>query len=162
MRELSVPDSDLYVHRIIPLQDIMGGKLDIGGNFGVNQLVMNEFKPGDASTQFFVLSNISKEPFHRIFYENKFGQASIDTVDDLNEALTNALREKVIGKHMAEKHNEVDYFKILSGKINQFAPDFGIFSLIPTEFDQTQDIGVIPDSKVDDTDTMTDHRQDSI
>jgi hypothetical protein len=37
-----------------------------------------------------------------------------------------------------------------------------MFDLIPTEFDETQDVGVIPESKVDDNDTLEDHRVDSV
>lgn len=37
-----------------------------------------------------------------------------------------------------------------------------MFDLVPTEFTETQDIGVIPNSQVDDLDDKDDHRDDSI
>ena len=37
-----------------------------------------------------------------------------------------------------------------------------MFQLVPTEFQETQDIGVIPSSKIDDTDMEPDHRKDSL
>ena len=55
-----------------------------------------------------------------------------------------------------------EYFDIIAGKVNQFADDFSMFDIIPAEFGITQDIGVIPNSKVDDIDKSTDHRVDSI
>lgn len=55
-----------------------------------------------------------------------------------------------------------EFFGKVNKKVNQFKPGFSAFDLLPTEFDQTQDIGVIPSSKVDDTDEHSDHRFDSV
>lgn len=171
LREISVPDSDIYIHRTIPLQSIMEGmKKDSDSELSIHQMIMSEFIPGSGKTSFFVLSNWG-EGFHKVYYTNDFSQLSIDYLDGvdndgnpvgLNDRLLATLREKVIRKHVAEKHDAVDYFKVVSSKVNQFAENFTTFSLVPTEFSETQDIGVIPDSKVDDTDKASDHRKDSL
>lgn len=72
------------------------------------------------------------------------------------------LSETILAKHITEFHENDGYFEKIRTKVNQIKEGFGVFDLIPVEFDQTQDIGVIPSSKVDDTDTFTDHRFDSV
>ena len=54
------------------------------------------------------------------------------------------------------------YFDVIASKVNQFDPNFSTYSLIPTEFRETQNVGVIPDGKVDDEDEVKDHRVDSV
>ena len=54
------------------------------------------------------------------------------------------------------------YFDTLARKVNQYAEGFETFSLIPTEFPETQDVGVIPGGKIDDTDDIEDHRVVSV
>lgn len=47
--------------------------------------------------------------------------------------------------------------------MNQFSDGFNVFDLLQTEFSMTQDVGVIPDSRIDDTDDgNADHRGISI
>ena len=171
LREISVPDSEIYGSRTIPLQDLMDGmKKDSDGDLIIHQMIMSEFMVGSSKSSFFVLSNWG-EGFHKIYYTNDFNQLSIDVLNGVDndgnpvglvDRLLSTFRKKVIGKHMKDKHENVDYFKAVSSKVNQFAENFTTFSLIPTEFYETQDIGVIPDSKVDDTDKASDHRKDSL
>lgn len=108
-------------------------------------MIMTRFRPGSSNAEFFVLSNWG-EGFHRIYYVSDFSQLSIDSMNGndvdgnplgLNDRLVATFREKVIGKHMEEKHNQVDYFKVVSSKVNQFSDGFTTFSLIPTEFYET-------------------------
>lgn len=175
LREVSVPDSELYANRTIPLQGIMESIPSVDGgsstldNFNVMQMVMSNFRLNDSKSSFFVLSDV--EPgFHKIHYTNDFEQVSIDTLDGtdlegnpigLKDRLRRTLWDAVIGKHIIDKHMGEDYFSAISSKVNQFG-DFSTFSIIPVEFRDTQDIGVIPNQKVDDTDRFTDHRVDSV
>ena len=122
---------------------------------------MSKFAAGDPTTQFFVLSNWPKG-FHKVSYINDFEQASIDDMVSFKDALHKTLAETILAKHMEDKHTGTGYFGVVGGKVNQAAPGFNTFSLVPAEFGETQDVGVIPNSKVDDTDISTDHRRDSI
>ena len=166
LREVSVPDSDLYPYRTIPLQDVVEWDPIVEGEYApdhleIYEMVMSKFAAGDPTTSFFVLSNWPKG-FHKVSYINDFEQASIDDLTSFNEALRKTFAETILAKHMADKHTGAGYFGVVAGKVNQAVPGFNTFSLVPAEFGETQDVGVIPASKVDDTDIVTDHRDDSI
>ena len=85
-------------------------------------------------------------------------------MDTFRKSLENTFTATVLKKHMDELHNEDQrqYFQVLKGKVNQFEDDFTVFDLIPTEFVETQDVGVIPNGSVTDIDEVEDHRQDSV
>ena len=132
--------------------------------------MMDEFKPKSKGSSFFVLSN---KGFHRIEYEDKFNQLSIDKMHgkDLDgnlvgfvDRLRDTFNNTVFKSHMDNMHNgdQFNYFLVLKGKVNQFDEDFNLFDLIPTEFTETQDIGVIPKPPTTDVDDSDDHRGDSI
>ena len=166
LREISVPDSDLYADRAIDIQDLLehSEKVDTSDGLVVSDVIMSTFRMKNSESSFFTLSN---KGFHKFFYVNKIDQLSVDKLDGFQgfkPRLKEALKNAIVNKHLQEKHrNEQSYyFDNIARKINQFAPGFSTFSLIPTEFTETQDIGVIPDSKVDDTDIKTDHRPDSV
>lgn len=161
LHEISVPDSPLYAYRSIDLESIFVDNIDDleYGDLNVNDLLIQQFIPGKAKSNFFVLSNIG---FHKIWYKNDYSKISIDTIDELKDALKKSLTETIMATHIKENHNDKEYFSTISRKINQFDDDFNAFKLIPTEFKQTQDVGVIPNGKVDDTDESTDHRNDSV
>ena len=87
LREISVPDSDLYEHRTIDLYGILreasrdeNGRYGIDHNLVVKNLVMSSFKPGSGASSFFALTD-QPEPFRRIFYTNDFKQVSLDKLD---------------------------------------------------------------------------------
>ena len=120
---------------------------------------MDKFRPGKANTQFFTLSNYGLTKF---LYRDNIKQLSIDKLQDFKTILAKMLSETILAKHITEFHENDGYFEKIRTKVNQIKEGFGVFDLIPVEFDQTQDIGVIPSSKVDDTDTFTDHRFDSV
>lgn len=132
--------------------------------------MMDEFKLKSKGNSFFVLSN---KGFHRIGYEDKFNQLSIDKMrgEDLEgnsvgfvDRLRDTFSNTVFKSHMDNMHNgdQFNYFLVLKGKVNQFDEDFNLFDLIPTEFTETQDIGVIPKPPTTDVDDSDDHRGDSI
>lgn len=131
---------------------------------------MDEFKLKSLDGRFFALSN---RGFHEIKYREDFDQVSIDKMDGedfdgnpsgFRDRLADTLGRIVVGKHLQEMHDKEQsgYFNVLKGKMNQFQSDFTVFDLIPTEFTETQDIGVIPNEPVDDLDDNEDHRDDSI
>lgn len=132
---------------------------------------MDEFKLKSKNRSFFALTN---KGFHKIDYIDDFDQLSIDKMDgrdaDTNfpvgfrDKLEDTFTATVLKKHMDELHNEEQrqYFQVLKGKVNQFEDDFTVFDLIPTEFAETQDVGVIPNGPVTDIDEVEDHRQDSV
>lgn len=120
---------------------------------------MSRFIPGNSGTDFFVLSNYG---FHKVGYTDKYTRISIDSLQEFVDNLTKSIRDVIINEHEDEKHRNVEYFTDISRKINQFDEDFTAFRLIPTEFGQTQDVGVVPSSIIDDTDTSNDHRVDSV
>lgn len=166
LREISVPDNDLYVDRVVDIQDLLENteQVDMSGGFSVSDVIMSSFRMKNVDSYFFTLSN---KGFHKFFYRNKIDQLSIDKLDGymgFKPRLKEALEKTILQKHLDEKHHKEQayYFDNIARKINQFAPDFSTFSLIPTEFTETQDIGVIPDQKVDDTDSLSDHRPDSV
>ena len=70
LREISVPDSPIYAHRTIPIQDIMGREVgsDMSG-LAIYELVMSSFRPGDTRSSFFVLDN-HQDGFHKIQCKN--------------------------------------------------------------------------------------------
>lgn len=121
---------------------------------------MTGFRLNNVQTSFFVLAD---QGFYKIGYENIFSRISIDTLAELKDRLSTSLKD-ILQNHIEKCHLErqKDWFEAISKKVNQFDSTFSMFDLIPTEFRETQDIGVIPDSKVDDTDETTDHRVDSI
>ena len=171
LREVSVPDSDMFSNRVIDLNGILRkhGKIPDGVELEIRQAILSRFKVGDSRTSFFVLSNLG---LHKIEYQNTFEQVSIDRMQGrldgkpigLKDVLLDSLESTVVAKHVSDMHHgeQSSYFDAISGKMNQFHDDFDIFQTIPTEFTETQDIGVVPDQKVDDTDEETDHRVDSI
>lgn len=162
LREISVPDSDLYRDRVINIEDVIPKPDKVEEPLEIKELIMSKFRPNDSKTTFFVLSNWG---FHKVGYVNKFTRVSIDTLDELKNRLWYSLKNTIIQKHVKEKHEseeQQEYFNEVAGKVNQFADDFDMFSLIPAEFGETQDVGVIPDSRIDDTDRDTDHRADSV
>lgn len=171
LREVSVPDSDMFSNRVIDLNGILKkhGKIPDGVELEIRQAILSRFKVGDSRTSFFVLSNLG---LHKIEYQNTFEQVSIDRMQGrldgkpigLKDVLLDSLESTVVAKHVSDMHHgeQSSYFDAISGKMNQFHDDFDIFQTIPTEFTETQDIGVVPDQKVDDTDEETDHRVDSI
>ena len=174
LREISVPDSDEYPHRVLDisaLYETNDGDLDEDeDDLQIMELIMNEFKLKSLDGRFFALSN---RGFHEIKYREDFDQVSIDKMDGedfdgnpsgFRDRLADTLGRIVVGKHLQEMHDKEQsgYFNVLKGKMNQFQSDFTVFDLIPTEFTETQDIGVIPKSPVDDLDDNDDHRDDSI
>ena len=163
LQEISVPDEELYTHRYIDVQNVMANSdgIDITKDkpLQISQLMMDKFRPGKANTQFFTLSNYGLTKF---LYRDNIKQLSIDKLQDYKTILAKMLSETILAKHITEFHENDGYFEKIRTKVNQIKEGFGVFDLIPVEFDQTQDIGVIPSSKVDDTDTFTDHRFDSV
>lgn len=164
LREITVPDSDEYPERVIDIYELFknnNGATTSKIDLEVLTLLMDEFKLKSKEGQFFALTN---QGFHKVNYVDDFGQLSIDSMDDFQEALERTLGDIVLGKHMDEMHDEEQayYFRYLKSKVNQFADDFTVFDLIPTEFKETQDVGVIPDGPVTDVDDADDHRDDSI
>lgn len=163
LQEISVPDNPVYSGRVIELQRAMENRgVDVDG-LEIRDVVLSRLKVNHGFSYFFVLDNKDTE-FHKVKYGNDFEQMSIDTTLELQNALEKTLRSTVMKSHMDEMHHgeQAYYFDEIAKKINQFADDFTVFDLIPAEFGMTQDVGVIPDSKVDDTDTLTDHRVDSV
>ena len=171
LREISVPDTDIYAGRVIDLQDIMeshligeDGKTLVDENTEIHELVMTTFKVNDKNSNFFVLSNIKESELCRIGYVSNLDQLSIDKLDDFKDRLKQALKKTILDVHENEKHHgeQKEYFDTISSKVNQFEEGFTAFDIIPTEFKETQDVGVIPTGIVDDTDKATDHRGDSV
>lgn len=157
LQEVSVPqNSNIYPNRTIDIQDIIGED-----DIQINDVMMDGFQVGRNNSKFFVLTNSN---FYKIEYENVVKQMSIDTLDNFKQILGVELTNSILKKHMDEDHHGSghDYFDVIKQKINQFDPDFTVFNLIPTEFGHTQDVGVVPNEKVDDTDESTDHRVDSV
>jgi uncharacterized repeat protein (TIGR02543 family) len=171
LREISVPDTDDYPNRVIDLERIFKSNQENSSeDLHVSQLIMDEFKLESNGSAFFALTN---KGFYKVSYEDQFKQLSIDHMDGRDsdgspigfiDRLQDTLRNVVLQKHIDEKHDleQSYYFGVLKSKINQFDDNFKVFDLVPTEFDQTQDIGVVPDSKVTDIDDVSDHREDSI
>lgn len=160
LQEVSVPDTPVYTHKDIDIQGIMEQNgVDIDDDLQITGLVMDDFVPGNGNANFFVLSN---KGFHKISCKQRIQQQSIDSIDALKKKMTISLYYSAIVKHLAEMHTENEYFLNLANRLNQYAEGFTVFSLIPSEFGSTQDVGVIPDSKIDDTDTGDDHRAESI
>ena len=173
LREISVPNTDLYVDKVVDVQSLIERDLaergvqprDISSEaLEIDAAIMQDFVFRKATSSFFVLSN---KGFYRIFYTNKIGQVSIDKLDGVGGfkvALEESLRNTIMQNHIEKDHHgeKTRYFDILASKVNQFTDTFSTFDLIPTEFGDTQDIGVIPSSKVDDIDNSTDHRPDSV
>ena len=163
LHEISVPNSPIYAHRRIDIEDIIGKETDLGDDgIEITQVMMHQFRCGrkdSGNSKMFVLSNVG---FHQIGYSDTNTPVTIDSADDLTEAVGNAITENVIKKHMEEEHYGNKFFKTISEKVNQYADGFNVFDVIPTEFGATQDVGVVPDSKVDDDDEVEDHNVDSV
>lgn len=107
LREISVPDNDLYVDRTIDIYGILQNQLQLEkpSDFGISHMIMTEFKPRDSRTAFFVLASTpGKTPFMKVSYEDQFKQVSIDTLEDLKSAMADSLRYYVIGKHLYDLH----------------------------------------------------------
>ena len=65
------------------------------------------------------------------------------------DKLAATLRDIVVGKHIEKKHKEdASYFYAIARKLNQFDENFSVFHLVPTEFNETQDVGVVPNSPI--------------
>lgn len=177
LREITVPDSDEYPERVLDIYNLYKDKNGederayIENPVSVIDLLMDEFRLKSKDGKFFALTN---KGFHRIDYIDDFDQLSIDKMDGRNsdnnlpvgfrDKLLDTFKDTVLEKHMVEMHDEEQrqYFEVLKSKMNQFASDFTVFDLIPTEFLETQDVGVIPNGPVDDLDDVEDHRGDSI
>ena len=164
LREISVPDSDEYPERVIDINMLFernNGEVEWKNDLEILDMIMGEFQLKSKEGQFFALTN---KGFHRIDYIDQFKQLSIDNLADFEQSLYDTLNSTVIQKHMDEMHNleQAYYFKVLGSKLNQFDDDFTMFGLIPTEFTETQDIGVIPNTKTTDIDDVEDHRVDSV
>ena len=131
--------------------------MDGVGELKVTELITRDFITKAQNSGFFVLSNAG---FHRIGYKNAYQQLSIDSLVEFKSRLHDAFYSTVLKKHLDEMHHgeQSSYFDILARKVNQYAEGFETFSLIPTEFSETQDVGVIPGGKIDDTDDIHDHR----
>ena len=129
----------------------------------IRDVIMSRLRVNHGASYFFVLDNKDTQ-FHKVCYGNDFEQMSLDSIIELQNALETSLRKTVLENHMDEMHHgeQSYYFDAIARKINQFADDFNVFDLIPAEFGMTQDVGVIPDSKVDDQDEVSDHRVDSV
>ena len=177
LREITVPDSDEYPERVIDIYKLFKEKNGEGlrdattDPVSVMELMMDEFKLKSRDGRFFTLTN---KGFHQVHYNDDRSQLSIDKMDGrdpdtdapigFRDRLMDTFEDIVLKKHMDEMHNDEQayYFKVLKSKINQFADDFTVFDLIPTEFKETQDVGVIPNGPVTDVDSSEDHRDDSI
>lgn len=127
----------------------------------ITGLIMEDFITKTQNYGFFVLSNAG---FHRIGYKNAYQQLSIDSLVEFKSRLHDTFRDTVLKKHLDEMHHgdQSSYFDTLARKVNQYADGFETFSLIPTEFSETQDVGAIPGGKIDDTDDIEDHRVVSV
>ena len=131
--------------------------------------IMTNFKVNSSKSELFILDNVGTG-FHKISYTNDFSQASIDKLGDIDRegtlkwSLWTTFKDTLLEHHLQEMHHgsQINYFEAVARKLNQFKDGFNLFSLLPVEFDATQDVGVLPESKVDDTDTMQDHRYDSV
>ena len=59
LQEISVPDEDIYTHRYIDIQEVMENSDSIeiteDNPLQISQLMMEKFRPGMPSTQFFAL-----------------------------------------------------------------------------------------------------------
>ena len=165
LQEISVPDADPYSGRVVELQDIMEqGGVDVSG-LVVKDISLSNFKTGSAKGSFFVLDNKDRR-FHLVGFSNVFKQLSIDDTDSLKAALEEAFSSEILQRHIQEMHQgDSEMAKRMDAaarKVNMGAEGFTPFDLVPAEFGMTQDVGVIPDSKVDDTDETPDHRADSV
>ena len=127
LREISVPDSDLYRNRVIDIYDILRRNSDTPESeysLDIRQAIMSKFVLDNQSTSFFILSN---NGFHKLSYENDFTTVSVDSLTGtdydgnptgLKDRLEHTLRQTVMADHIAKKHDNVDYFSILARKIN--------------------------------------------
>lgn len=173
LQEISVPDEDIYTHRYIDIQEVMENSDSIeiteDNPLQISQLMMEKFRPGMPSTQFFALSNYGLTKF---LYRDNIKQISIDGLQDYKTLLAKLLSETILAKHVKDFHENDGYFGRIGTKVNQIRDGFSVFDLIPVEFDQTQDIGVIPvskifevvdtDKEIETPDNSTDHRNDSV
>lgn len=155
LQEISVPNSNMYLDRTINLTSI----LDVD-ELDVFEVLMPEFVTQSNQSYLYTLTNSG---FDKIYYDDKFKHISIDSVDELKRLLQEKLRSVILDKHMNDMHSDDGYFNKIASKVNQLSPSFSMWDLIPTEFSATQDVGVVPDSPIDDDDTETkDHRVDSV
>ena len=166
LREISVPNSDPYVNRVFDIGELIKDSIPDGNleEFKVNQVLMQSFIT-DTTNPISHIDIMSNKGFHRVSYERVQYEPYVQTKDEFIDKLRDGLRENVIFAHEEEigMHVDVPYFDNISKKINQFKSGFNTFDLIPTEFGQTQDVGVIPTQVVEDgNDDVTDHRNDSI
>lgn len=177
LREITVPDAEEYPERVIDIYELYknnNGEDSSDKNYKpveVIDLLMDEFNLKSKEGKFFALTN---KGFHQIDYRDDFYQLSIDKMDGTDpetgapigfrDRLREAFLNTILKKHLDEMHDNEQsyYFQVLGSKVNQFADDFTVFDLIPTEFKETQDVGVIPDGPVTDVDDADDHRDDSI
>lgn len=155
--ELTTPDSDIYVHKVINLNELFGDDSSFLSEVGM--MYMGQFKLGKIGYDCLMFSNFG---INRLYWKANQDQISIDDKDSLMRVLLNALEKNVIYPHMIQFHDGNPFYANVATKVNQFDVDFSVFELIPTEFGETQDVGVVPNSKIDDTDDGTDHRIDSV
>jgi hypothetical protein len=110
LREITVPDIDLYAHRKIDIYEILQNySRQPNSNFTIDNrnnnveplviydIIAGSFKLMNAKSCFFVLTN---KGFFKVFYKTVLGQVSIDNMDDLKTALSETLKSYVIKKHM--------------------------------------------------------------
>ena len=163
LQEISVPDKELYSKRFLDLQGLMETsdkmEFDEENPLEIYHLMMDSFVMEDPDTFFLALTS---EGLVKFFYRDNIKRISIDQLNEYKELLEDMLEQTILNVHLEEFHDTDGYFKSIKGKVNQTISGFNVFDLLPTEFGATQDIGVIPDSKVDDTDTYQDHRFDSV
>ena len=177
LREVSVPDGEEYPERVIDIcklyKDNNGDEvprdIDENDDLVVKTLIMDEFQLKSKSSKFFALTN---KGFHQIGYKNQYKQLSIDKMDGkdvegnpigFRDKLAATLRDIVVGKHIEKKHkSDASYFSAIARKVNQFDKNFSVFHLVPTEFNETQDVGVVPNSPITDIDDEDDHRDSSM
>ena len=146
LREISVPDDEIYTHRTIDIDGILDagttlpdGSSSSDGGLTISTLIMEKFAPGKAGTSFFCLSN---RGFHKIPHVHVFRQLSIDRMEGvvdgnpvgLKDILYDELRKVVLGQHLESHHEGNTYFATLSRKAVQTSDDFNVFDLLPAEF----------------------------
>ena len=114
LREISVPDSDIYQNRRIPIGEIMAAEANddtVAETLEISHMMMEQFKLDDPKTSFLILSN---KGIHKIGYEKNIDQASIDKISGKDadgnsvgfiDILEDALWDVVVeGFHKKDKH----------------------------------------------------------
>jgi len=139
LREVSVPDSELYPGRVFELENILEANGFDVKDLAIHDIILSSFRIGSTSSSLFMLTN-KGTGFQKIGYRADFDQLSIDSIGDLREALSSELWNQVIKSHMETKHESGDqsqYFTAIWSKIHQYADGFSTFDVLPTEFGET-------------------------